>query len=572
MGMISKIKTELRENFMSEDVRNEIILEAKQISYTYEDGTRALDDVSVTIRKGRKIALMGANGSGKSTFFLCLNGIYRPQTGELYKDGKPYDYSRKGLLKLRSQVGIVFQDPDNQLVIGNVRQEISFGILNMGVSMSETENRVDRVIRELRIDEFAEKPTHALSGGQKKQVAIADILVMGPEIIILDEPAASLDPLHIQIIREMIDKLTERGITVLIATHDADFAYEWADEVVLFREGKVMLQGTPMEVFTQKAMLARTHLKQPVVMELFCRLQKKALLPAACQVPKTLKELESCIEMMRPQSIYGGRMNTEQEKKAVLVVSFGTSHPDTREKTIDKIENLIADHLTDCRMYRAWTSGMIIEKLRKRDGYEVDTVEESMKRMISDGVTQVIVQPTHIVNGVENDRMKRDVLLYTDQFERIRFGTPLLTEDMDSEQVIAGVMREFPQLDSETALIFMGHGTTHYANAIYAALDYKFKDMGYSNVFVGTVEAYPSMETLKKMVNEGGYRRVILTPFMIVAGEHAKHDMASDEEDSWKCQFEREGLEVSCVVKGLGEYEAVRQLFLEHARMASEEE
>lgn len=266
MGMISKIKTELRENFMSEDVRNEIILEAKQISYTYEDGTRALDDVSVTIRKGRKIALMGANGSGKSTFFLCLNGIYRPQTGELYKDGKPYDYSRKGLLKLRSQVGIVFQDPDNQLVIGNVRQEISFGILNMGVSMSETENRVDRVIRELRIDEFAEKPTHALSGGQKKQVAIADILVMGPEIIILDEPAASLDPLHIQIIREMIDKLTERGITVLIATHDADFAYEWADEVVLFREGKVMLQGTPMEVFTQKAMLARTHLKQPVVM------------------------------------------------------------------------------------------------------------------------------------------------------------------------------------------------------------------------------------------------------------------------------------------------------------------
>lgn len=555
---------------MSEQGNNGAILEARHISFQYEDGTRALDDVSVTVQKGQKLALMGANGSGKSTFFLCLNGIYRPQSGELYKDGKPYDYSRRGLLKLRSQVGIVFQDPDNQLIIGNVRQEISFGILNQGASMGEAEMRVNRVLQELKIEDFAEKPTHALSGGQKKQVAIADILVMDPEIIILDEPAASLDPFHIRIIRELIDQLTGRGITVLIATHDVDFAYEWADEVWLFHEGRVLLQGTPMEVFTQRSCLAQTHLKQPVVMELFYRLQGKALLPAACQAPKTLRELEALIGMMRPQSAYGGSMNTKKGHKAVLVVSFGTSHPDTREKTIDQIENRIAEQLADCRMYRAWTSGMIIRKLRERDGCEVDTVEEAMKRMLADGVTQVIVQPTHIINGIENDRMKRDVLLYADQFERIRFGTPLLTEDMDSEQVITGLMKEFPKPDPQTALIFMGHGTNHYSNAIYAALDYKWKDMGYSNVFVGTVEAYPSMETLKRMVKDGGYRRVLLTPFMIVAGEHAKHDMASDEADSWKCQFEQEGFEVSCLVKGLGEYEAIRQIFAEHARAAEE--
>lgn len=551
---------------------SEIILESKNISYTYEDGTLALDGVSLAIRKGRKIALMGANGSGKSTFFLCLNGIYRPQKGGLFKDGKPYDYSRKGLLKLRSQVGIVFQDPDNQLIIGNVRQEISFGVLNMGVSPAEARASVDRVIRELKVDSFAEKPTHALSGGQKKQVAIADILVMDPQIIILDEPTASLDPLHIRIIRELIDKLTQRGITVLIATHDVDFAFEWADEVVLFREGRVEISGTPMEVFAQKTLLERTHLHQPVALELFCRLQKKALLPSACQVPKTLDELEVYIEMMQPQSTFGGRGGAGMEKTGVLVVSFGTSHNDTREKTIDAIEQLIADAYPDSRTYRAWTSGMIIRKLRERDGYEVDTVEQAMRRMQADGVTRIIVQPTHIVNGIENDRMKRDVLKYADQFGSIRFGTPLLTEDADSETVVTGVMKEFPGLHPDTALIFMGHGTTHYANAIYAALDYKFKDMGYPNVFVGTVEAYPSMETLKKMVKEGGYCRVILTPFMIVAGEHAKNDMASDDSESWKGQFEAEGLEVSCVVKGLGEYGDIRQMFLKHARAAEEED
>ncbi len=551
---------------------SEMILEAKNISYTYEDGTQALRGVSVSVGKGKKIALMGANGSGKSTFFLCLNGIYRPQSGELLKDGKPYDYSRKGLLKLRSQVGIVFQDPDNQLIIGNVRQEVSFGILNMGATLSEAEERVDRVLRELKVDSFSEKPTHALSGGQKKQVAIADILVMDPQVIILDEPMASLDPLHIQIIRELIDKLTRRGITVLIATHDVDFAFEWADEVVLFREGQVELAGTPMEVFTQKALLERTHLHQPVVLELFYRLQKKALLPAACQVPKNMEELESYIEMMRPQRAFGGKTCSEGGKRAVLVVSFGTSHSDTRKKTIDAIEKLIAEAWDGCKLYRAWTSGMIIRKLRERDGYEVDTVEQAVERMLADGVTQVTVQPTHIVNGIENDRMKRDILKYAGQFDSIRFGTPLLTEDADSEQVVSGLMEEFGELEKDTALIFMGHGTTHYANAIYAALDYKFKDMGYPNVFVGTVEAYPSMETLKRMVKEGGYRRVILTPFMIVAGEHAKHDMASDEEESWKCQFEAEGLDVSCVVKGLGEYGAIRQMFLEHAVAAAEED
>ncbi|MDO5406961.1 MAG: sirohydrochlorin cobaltochelatase [Eubacteriales bacterium] len=263
-----------------------------------------------------------------------------------------------------------------------------------------------------------------------------------------------------------------------------------------------------------------------------------------------------------------------QDRMAVLVVSFGTSHPDTREKTIDAIESRIAEALEavepGCRMYRAWTSGMIIRRLRERDGCQIDTVEEAMRRMIADGVTRVIVQPTHIINGIENDWMKRDVQKLADRFACVRFGVPLLTDEADSERVIRGLMEEFSGLEPDTALVFMGHGTAHYANAIYAALDYQFKDMGYEHVFVGTVEAYPSLETLKKKIRAGGYRRVILTPLMIVAGEHAKCDMAGDEEDSWKCQLEREGLEVTCVVKGLGEYEFIRQIFADHGKAAAE--
>lgn len=285
-----------------------------------------------------------------------------------------------------------------------------------------------------------------------------------------------------------------------------------------------------------------------------------------------MEELESCIEMMRPQKTFGGKAERRNGKRAVLVVSFGTSHNDTREKTIGAIEDLIADAWPDRGMYRAWTSGMIIRKLRERDGREIDTVAQAMERMLADGVSQVTVQPTHIVNGIENDRMKRDVLAYGNRFDSIRFGAPLLTDDTDSERVITGLMEEFGQLEPETVLIFMGHGTTHYANAIYAALDHKFKDMGFPNVFVGTMEAHPSIETLKRLVKEGGYRRVILTPFMIVAGEHAKHDMARDDGKSWKCQLEAEGLMVSCVVKGLGEYRSIRRIFLEHARAATEEE
>ena len=253
-----------------------------------------------------------------------------------------------------------------------------------------------------------------------------------------------------------------------------------------------------------------------------------------------------------------------KKRNAILVVSFGTSYEDTRKKTIDAIEERIARAYPEWTVYRAWTSRMIIKKIRNRDGLHIDTVTEAMERMAKDGIRQVVVQPTHVINGIENEQMIRDALAFEERFEKIVIGAPLLTSDEDSVRVIRTLAEETGPLSQGEAVVFMGHGTTHYANTVYAALDYRMKDMGYPNFFLGTVGAYPSLPALKRRLREGGYRSVLLCPFMIVAGDHARHDMASGEEDSWKCQLEEEGYEIRCRMKGLGEYRGIQELFLDH--------
>ena len=275
---------------------DDIILKAEGLYYSYDDNqSQALNGLSLEVRRGRKVAFMGANGSGKSTFFLCCTGICRPQKGKLYVDGQEVRYDKKGLLELRRKVGIVFQDPDNQLFSASVYQEISFGILNLGVSEEEAKKEVEAVIEYLEITPFRHKPTHALSGGQKKQVSIADILVMHPDIIILDEPAAALDPKHTAMVNHIVDQMTEQGITVLMATHDVNYAYEWADEVLLFHEGKLLAHGKPEAVFHDREALEKTNLEPPVVLELFGRLTEKGILDASLPVPRNLRELEAYI-------------------------------------------------------------------------------------------------------------------------------------------------------------------------------------------------------------------------------------------------------------------------------------
>ena len=280
---------------------NDLILEARHVSYSYGSGeTPTLKDLSLSIRRGRRTAVMGANGSGKSTFFLCCNGILRPDEGQIYYNGQPLSYRKKDLLSLREKVGIVFQDPDMQLFCASVYQEISFGPLNLGLPREEAAREVEAVIRRLGITPFRHRPAHALSGGQKKQVALADILVMHPELLILDEPFAALDPSHVHIIRDMIRDLEKDSspsgpLTVVIATHDTDFALEWADEVILFSEGQVLAQGAPASVLTDRELLARASLDLPGVIKVFESLQAAGLLGADLPAPKHLDQLTDYI-------------------------------------------------------------------------------------------------------------------------------------------------------------------------------------------------------------------------------------------------------------------------------------
>ena len=273
------------------------VIEAQDVSFTYEGNEeKALDGLELKIRRGSRVAFMGGNGSGKSTFFLCLNGIRKPDSGRICIDGKPIEYTRKGLLDVRGKVGIVFQEPDNQLFSASVYEEISFGILNLGADEETARREVDQVIRELEITPFKDRPAHALSGGQKKQVAIADILVMHPEIMILDEPAAALDPAHTRKVHQIVDRLTGKGITVLMATHDIDYAYRWADEIVLMHEGRVLRQGTPEAVCADRAALREAGLEPPSVLRLWECLQDKGMISRAEQAPRSTDELIRMLE------------------------------------------------------------------------------------------------------------------------------------------------------------------------------------------------------------------------------------------------------------------------------------
>ena len=248
--------------------------------------------------------------------------------------------------------------------------------------------------------------------------------------------------------------------------------------------------------------------------------------------------------------------------KAILAVSFGTSHMDTLDKTIGAIEGSIEEHFPEYRLYRAFTSGMILKKLRKTKGLEFYNVKEAMERMAADGMETVIVQPTHIINGIENDKMLEDLMMYADRFQKIRVGKPLLSSVDDYKKAIHAVMEEVELAEDET-LVLMGHGTDHHANSAYPTLEYTFHLLGYRQVLVGTVEGFPDFNNVLTKLEITGTKKVVLMPFMVVAGDHAKHDMAGDE-DSWKSELEEAGYEVRTILKGLGELKGIRNLFVEH--------
>ena len=256
-------------------------------------------------------------------------------------------------------------------------------------------------------------------------------------------------------------------------------------------------------------------------------------------------------------------------EKELLVVSFGTSFNDSRRLTIGAIETALQEAFPDWSVRRAFTSQIIIDHVKDRDGEVIDNVHDALERAVDNGVKTLVVQPTHLMHGFEYNDLKNELAEYADAFDRIVLAEPLLNTDRDFDMVGEAVVDATAAFDNgETAICFMGHGTEADSNAVYAKMQTVLKEAGCEHYYIGTVEAKPSVEDVLEMVQNGSCKRVMLRPLMIVAGDHANNDMAGDEDDSWKSVFTAAGYEVECVIEGLGQLPAIRQLIVEHTREA----
>ncbi len=264
------------------------IIETKDITYQYPDGTKALEKVNFKADEGKIVALLGPNGAGKSTLFLHFNGILRPSSGSVVIDGETVSYDKKDLMRIRQKVGIVFQNPDDQLFAPTVLEDVAFGPMNMGLSKEEVEARVKEALSRVGMEGFEKKPPHHLSGGQKKRVAIAGILAMKPKIMVLDEPTSGLDPKGASQILRLLYHLNTEGMTIVISTHDVDLVPLYASRVYIISKGKIIKEGTAPEVFEDVKTIRGANLRLPRIAHLMEILGKEDRLPFDKPYPLTI--------------------------------------------------------------------------------------------------------------------------------------------------------------------------------------------------------------------------------------------------------------------------------------------
>ncbi len=256
----------------------------------------------------------------------------------------------------------------------------------------------------------------------------------------------------------------------------------------------------------------------------------------------------------------GGDVN----KKAILLVSFGTSYNDTRAVTLDAAYEDYKEKFSGYDVYRAFTAQIIIDKLKERDNLDVMNVAEAFEMLKKEGYGTVYVQSLHVMNGAEYHEIIKEAIPYGNAFKDLKFGWAMLTSHEDYVKAAEALVTTFPDMADDEAVVLMGHGTHHHANAVYACFEKTFHTLGYDNVFVGTVEGFPAFDDVVKELEKKGIKKVTLMPMMMVAGDHASNDMAGDEEDSWKVMLKEKGYEVDVYLHGMGEIEAIRNLFIEH--------
>lgn len=253
---------------------SEWILEFIDVSYSYPCSRQAaIQGLTLRVPTGKKCGLIGQNGCGKTTFFLLANGLYQTQHGVIRWQGQPIHYDRAFLTQLRQQIGLVFQNPEHQLVVSTVEEDISYGLCNLGLPEPEVAQRVQQAIAQFDLSELAHQPIHHLSLGQKKRVSLADVMVLQPQLLLLDEPTAYLDARHTQELIGQLQRIHAAGTTIVLASHDLDFLYRWADWIFVMDQGQLVLEGPPHSIFAQRQRLEQLQLGVPLAIELIDRIK-----------------------------------------------------------------------------------------------------------------------------------------------------------------------------------------------------------------------------------------------------------------------------------------------------------
>lgn len=556
---------------------NDMVLEATGLSYTFPCGKKALRGLSVRIGKRRKVAIVGPNGSGKSTLLLCLNGAYRPQAGALKLDGESVSYSGPALREWRRRVGLVFQDPDDQVVAPSVLQDVAFGPLNLGMKPAAARDCAVEALGSLGIECLGDSGTHELSHGQKKLVALAGVLAMKPDVILLDEPTAGLDPAGRRKVLAVLDQLHAAGSTIVMATHDMDLAYAWADEVAVLKDGATLAAGPAEAVFRDTSVLETAALETPLVATVGSRLRQCGAL-AASETARTADAIVAALGRLPTPAAAGPAADAAAlhvdsraaPRKGILLIAFGTTIPEA-QKAYWRIEKTVRNRLPACDIRWAFTSATVRRRLAAA-GQNFDAPAQALERMVKDGCTHIAVQSLHIIRGQEYDGMKAEIEAVKDRMSDLRsvaVGLPLLSSASDIHRVAEALVTELAPRERQAgeAVVWAGHGSAHPGDQSYGRLDAALRALDPLTV-LGTVEGAITCDAVIADVVRSGAKTAWLLPFMTVAGDHARNDLAGDDPESWKSRIEAAGIRCRPVLKGIAEHDAIAAVWEDHLAAA----
>jgi cobalt/nickel transport system ATP-binding protein len=544
---------------------SDFVLETEGLCYAYPCGKQGLRELSLHVARHRKLAIVGHNGSGKSTLLLCLSGTLRPQRGAIRLDGTVTSYGHSALLDWRRRVGLVFQEPDDQVVAPSVIQDVAFGPLNLGLAAPAARDRGMMSLASLGIESLADSATHELSHGQKKLVALAGVLAMKPDVILLDEPTAGLDPSGKKKLMGVLDQLHAGGATIVMATHDMDLAYAWADRVAVLKDGATLVEGETQAVFQEAATLEAAGLEMPYVPAVTNRLLRHGLVNPGADI-RSVADLLAALERQHPPSSHPAH-SAAPLQRAILLVAFGTSVPEA-EVAYREIERLCRLRFPETEIRWAFTSKMVRKKLASA-GRLLDSPAEALARLAAKGYLRVAVQSLHVIRGQEYDDMIRDVdavLACNGSIRSIRVGLPLLSSTADIERVSRIMANGVVPAERRPndAIVWMGHGSRHHAeDSAYGSLAEALRRRD-PHSFLGTVEGRLTLESLVPSIQGSGIEKAWLLPFMAVAGDHARNDLAGDDESSWRSELEARGISCVPVLKGIAEYEAIAEVWMDH--------